>query len=185
MGEYPACNSSGDYLVFIPPADDVKPIPVPVEIYTQCITDASRFFGIDAELVFTLFDNEGGKVGTFSRNKNGTYDIGPMQINSSNLPEISTHFPSVTWRVLAYDACASFWVGTWWLYRKIVARKGNVFEGIGDYNSKTPKVRAKYIFNFMVKYNRRIQRRNGMNELYQWTQPKTQYNGHIAKYLPE
>ncbi|WP_142889928.1 lytic transglycosylase domain-containing protein, partial [Klebsiella pneumoniae] len=98
-------------------------------------------------LVFTLFDNEGGKVGTFSRNTNGTYDIGPMQINSSNLPEIKKHFPTVTWRVLAYDACASFWVGTWWLYRKIVDRKGNVFEGIADYNSKTPKVRAKYIFN--------------------------------------
>ncbi|EPV4103122.1 lytic transglycosylase domain-containing protein, partial [Salmonella enterica subsp. enterica serovar Anatum] len=54
--------------MFTPPADDVKPIPVPDEIYTQCITDAARFFGIDAELVFTLFDNEGGKVGTFSRN---------------------------------------------------------------------------------------------------------------------
>lgn len=105
--------------MFTPPADDVKPIPVPDEIYTQCITDAARFFGIDAELVFTLFDNEGGKVGTFSRNTNGTYDIGPMQINSSNLPEIKKHFPTVTWRVLAYDACASFWVGTWWLYRKI------------------------------------------------------------------
>ncbi|MEW0787295.1 lytic transglycosylase domain-containing protein [Escherichia coli] len=171
--------------MFIPPADDVKPIPVPVEVYTQCITDASRFFGIDAELVFTLFDNEGGKVGTFSRNKNGTYDIGHMQINSSNLPEIRGHFPSVTWRVLAYDACASFWVGTWWLYRKIVDRNGNVFEGIADYNSKTPKVRARYIFNFMVKYNRRIQGRNGMDELYQWTQPKTQYNGHIVKNVPE
>ncbi len=85
--------------MFTPPADDVKPIPVPDEIYTQCITDAARFFGIDAELVFTLFDNEGGKVGTFSRNTNGTYDIGPMQINSSNLPEIKKHFPTVTWRV--------------------------------------------------------------------------------------
>lgn len=46
MGEYPERNSSGDYLVFIPPVDDVKPIPVPVEIYTQCITDASRFSGL-------------------------------------------------------------------------------------------------------------------------------------------
>ena len=108
-----------------------------------------------------------------------------MQINSSNLPEIKKHFPTVTWRVLAYDACASFWVGTWWLYRKIVDRKGNVFEGIADYNSKTPKVRAKYIFNFMVKYNRRIQQRNGMGELYQWTQQPPRYNGHIAKNVPE
>ncbi|RAZ49000.1 lytic transglycosylase, partial [Enterobacter hormaechei subsp. xiangfangensis] len=46
-------------------------------------------------------------------------------------------------------------------------------------------VRARYIFNFMVKYNRRIQGRNGMDELYQWTQPKTQYNGHIVKNVPE
>lgn len=37
--------------MFTPPADDVKPIPVPDEIYTQCITDAARYFGIDAELV--------------------------------------------------------------------------------------------------------------------------------------
>ena len=56
---------------------------------------------------------------------------------------------------------------------------------IADYNSKTPKVRAKYIFNFMVKYNRRIQQRNGMGELYQWTQQPPRYNGHIAKNVPE
>lgn len=60
-----------------------------------------------------------------------------------------------------------------------------MFEGIADYNSKTPKVRAKYIFNFMVKYNRRIQQRNGMGELYQWTQQPPRYNGHIAKNVPE
>ncbi len=74
--------------MFTPPADDVKPIPVPDEIYTQCITDAARFFGIDAELVFTLFDNEGGKVGTFSRNtKEGANKRG----NSSRLTQ-SFHF---------------------------------------------------------------------------------------------
>ncbi|NRN29023.1 lytic transglycosylase domain-containing protein [Photorhabdus heterorhabditis] len=166
--------------MFTPPAEHERPIPiaVPVEIRNQCVSDAANFFGIDPELVFTLFDNEGGKVGSFVHNTNGSYDIGPMQINSSNLPEIREHFPKVTWKVLAYDACANFWVGTWWLYRKIVDRKGNVFEGIGDYNSKTPKVRAVYIFKFMERYNRRIQQRNGMHELYQWTQPWTSYNGH-------
>lgn len=72
-----------------------------------------------------------------------------MQINSSNLAEVKSHFPAITWRELAYDACASFWVGTWWLHRKIIDRKGNVFEGIADYNSKTPRVRANYIFKFI------------------------------------
>ena len=173
--------------MFIPPADDVRPMPIPVptEIRNQCVNDASRYFGIDSELVFTLFDNEGGKVGSFVRNTNGSYDIGPMQINSSNLKEINKHFPAVTWKVLAYDACASFWVGTWWLYRKIIDRNGNVFEGIGDYNSKTPKVRARYIFKFMEKYNRRLQQRNGMHELYEWTRPQMQYNGHLAKSSSE
>ena len=104
-----------------------------------------------------------------------------MQINSSNLNEIKKHFPEVTWKVLAYDACASFWIGTWWLYRKIVDRNGNVFEGVADYNSKTPKVRAPYIFKFMERYNRRIQMRNGMNELNTWSTPVPNYNGHLVK----
>jgi hypothetical protein len=34
-------------------------------------------------------------------------DIGPMQINSSNLAEVKSRFPAITWRELAYDACAS------------------------------------------------------------------------------
>ncbi|MBL1904835.1 lytic transglycosylase, partial [Klebsiella pneumoniae] len=60
-------------------------------------------------------------------------------------------------------------VGTWWLHRKIIDRKGNVFEGIADYNSKTPRVRANYIFNFMVRYNRRLQRNGKMQQLNAWT----------------
>ncbi|WP_142288138.1 lytic transglycosylase domain-containing protein, partial [Klebsiella pneumoniae] len=91
------------------------------------------------------------------------------QINSSNLAEVKSHFPAITWRELAYDACASFWVGTWWLHRKIIDRKGNVFEGIADYNSKTPRVRANYIFKFMERYNRRLQRNGKMMQLNAWT----------------
>jgi len=170
---------------FQPPAANVRPITmqVPENIKQQCINDASAFFGITPELVFTLFDGEGGRIGTFSLNKNGSYDIGPMQINSSNLPEIQDNFPTVTWQVLAYDACASFWGGTWWLYKKIKARDGNVFEGIGDYNSRTPKVRATYIFNFMKRYNVRLQQRGGMTELKHWTPPTIAMNGpHPAQH---
>lgn len=49
------------------------------------------------------------------------------------------------------------------------ARKGNVFEGIADYNSKTPRVRANYIFKFMERYNRRLQRNGKMMQLNAWT----------------
>ncbi|MEH8706963.1 hypothetical protein RAG41_24615, partial [Klebsiella pneumoniae] len=47
--------------------------------------------------------------------------------------------------------------------------KGNVFEGIADYNSKTPRVRANYIFKFMERYNRRLQRNGKMMQLNAWT----------------
>lgn len=157
------------YAAFNPPQERPRPTEVPEAVKNQCLTDAAHFFGIDSDLVFTLFDNEGGKIGSFVLNTNGSWDIGPMQINSSNLPEVKSHFPDITWRELAYDACASFWVGTWWLHRKIVDRKGNVFEGIADYNSKTPRVRANYIFKFMERYNRRLQRNGKMMQLNAWT----------------
>ena len=68
-----------------------------------------------------------------------------MQINSSNLAEVKSHFPAIT-GVSSLMTPVLLWVGTWWLHRKIIDRKGNVFEGIADYNSKTPRVRANYIF---------------------------------------
>lgn len=44
-----------------------------------------------------------------------------------------------------------------------------MFEGIADYNSKTPRVRANYIFKFMERYNRRLQRNGKMMQLNAWT----------------
>lgn len=81
---------------FNPPPDRPKPQNVPETVKNECLTDAARFFGIDRDLVFTLFDNEGGKIGSFVLNTNGTWDIGPMQINSSNLAEVKSHFPAIT-----------------------------------------------------------------------------------------
>lgn len=157
--------------MFTPPPDHLRPIEisVPKHVAESCIKDAAFFFGIDPDITRTIFyDNEGGKIGTFSRNDNGTYDIGPAQINSGGLKEINTKFPRVTWQVLAYDACASYWVGTWWLYKKIQARKGNVFEGVGDYNSRTPTVRAKYIINFMNAYNKRLVESGRLDYVAKW-----------------
>ena len=50
---------------FNPPPDRPKPQNVPETVKNECLTDAARFFGIDRDLVFTLFDNEGGKIGSF------------------------------------------------------------------------------------------------------------------------
>lgn len=109
---------------FNPPPDRPKPQNVPETVKNECLTDAARFFGIDRDLVFTLFDNEGGKIGSFVLNTNGTWDIGPMQINSSNLAEVKSHFPAITWRELAYDACASFGLGHGGCTGKLLTVKG-------------------------------------------------------------
>ncbi len=47
-----------------------------------------------------------------------------MQINSSNLAEVKSHFPAITWRELAYDACASFGLGHGGCTGKLLTVKG-------------------------------------------------------------
>ena len=75
-----------------------------------------------------------------NRNKNGSYDIGLMQINSSWFPMLRRY--GVDEKQL-YDACTSIHVGAWILAQNM-RRLGNSWEAVGAYNSSNPDIRMKY-----------------------------------------
>jgi hypothetical protein len=124
------------------------------KVVNQCIHTYALKYSVPELMLRVIRDVEGGKIGTLSRNKNTTtVDIGIMQINTINLPAIAKQFNGVGWPQLAYDACLNIEVAAWFLAKKIKARKGNLWEGVMDYNSKTPEVRIHYAFKIFEKYN--------------------------------
>jgi soluble lytic murein transglycosylase-like protein len=106
-----------------------------------CINEAAIEFHIPAKLIIALLHTERGKNGEVQRNKNGTYDIGPMQINSSWLPELKRY--GITRHDLQYNPCINVKVGAW-IAAKFIAHENDLLTGIGDYNSHTKKFNQSY-----------------------------------------
>ena len=107
----------------------------------QCIAGASAHYLVHPDIIRAILRQEGGRVGAVSWNRNGTYDIGPMQINSSHLSELRGF--GISRDQLLTDECLNIYIGTWMLKKAIVTAP-NVWAGIGDYHSHTPDLNVTY-----------------------------------------
>ena len=111
------------------PAVAPPPYPIPEPVVSQCVATASRTYGVPELVIRSILKVEGGQVGTMSRNTNGSFDLGPMQINTINLKIINKEYPFLTWRHITYNPCVNIMVGTWFLKSKIRNRGGVIWEG--------------------------------------------------------
>jgi hypothetical protein len=123
---------------------------VPIE----CINQAAVTYFVPAKIIISVLNVEGGKVGLAKPNTNGTFDYGPMQINSIWLPTIATY--GYTKQQIQYDPCVNVMVGTWILSNKIAttvaASNGDYWRGVAGYHSLTPSLNNKYQDKVLDKY---------------------------------
>lgn len=103
---------------------------VPIEYINQ----AAIQYHIPAVILISVLRMENGHVGDAIPNKNGTFDYGPMQINSIWLREIKKY--GYSREDIQYDAKANVNVGAWLLSRAIADDK-TLWKGIGNYHSHT------------------------------------------------
>lgn len=107
----------------------------------QCIAGAAAHYLVHPYLIRAVLRQEGGRVGAVSWNKNHTYDIGPMQINSEHLAELAQY--GITRDALLTNECLNILIGTWYLKRELVATP-NLWVGIGNYHSHTASLNTEY-----------------------------------------
>lgn len=105
-----------------------------------CLEQAAARYQVPERLLWAIISKEGGKPGTQSRNTNGTLDLGPAQVNTSWLPQL-TKF-GITASHLTYDYCLNVGVSAWILSQQAV-RKGDWFKATMAYhlgpNNWTPE----------------------------------------------
>lgn len=127
---------------------------------SRCLLDAAKRFRVPASLIQAIMDVEGGTQGRVSYNTNGSYDIGPMQINSIWLPDVEKRGGSL--QLLLYHSCANIHFGTWLLSRELGGIDTNridvrsFWRAVGNYHSRTPERNAGYSQKVWLAWRKRL-----------------------------
>lgn len=117
------------------------------KILAACIFLAAQTYGIPPAVMLGIYQIEGGKVGqAVGPNQNGTYDLGPMQINEVWLPELAKQWGVSTKtarRWVKDDACTNVGVSAW-ILRSHLDETGSLDRAIAMYHSRTPHIGGAY-----------------------------------------
>ncbi len=116
------------------------------KILAACLMLASHTYSVPPALLVGIYKAEGGAIGQEVSNTNGSYDLGPMQINTVWLPELAGRWgvnEKTARRWIRDDACTNVGVAAW-ILRGHMDETGSLSQAIGHYHSRTPLHSAKY-----------------------------------------
>lgn len=107
-----------------------------------CFAEAASTHDVPAEVLQAIAQVESkNDPGAVNHNRNGTVDLGLMQINSSWLPKLKARFGVTKAKLL--DACTNIHIGAWILSSNLT-RYRELWRAVGAYHSPTPRRREAY-----------------------------------------
>ncbi len=114
--------------------------------FAACLVMAAQTHSVPAAVLIGIMRVEGGHVGQEVLNTNGTYDLGPMQVNTSWMPELARRWnvdQRTAYHWVRDDGCVNVEVAAWILKRNI-NKTGYLIRGISNYHSATPVLGTDY-----------------------------------------
>lgn len=121
------------------------------DVPIECINRAAVAYNLPAELIIAVLKTENGRNGMARPDDNGTFDYGPMQINTVWLEQLRPY--GYTKEMLQYNPCVNTWVGSWILGSRIAANNQNLWRGVGAYHSYTLEKNIKYQYKVWKIYS--------------------------------
>lgn len=121
----------------------------------SCWESAAYRYQVPAEALVAIADIESNmNPAAFRVNKDGSSDIGLMQVNSRELPQLAKY--GIT-RESLFDPCLNIHIGAWILASKI-NRHGYTWSGFATYHSATPSRREAYTRKLISAYKNRFEK---------------------------
>lgn len=121
------------------------------DVPIECINAAAVTYHVPAKMILSVLNTEGGKAGMAKTNRNGSVDLGPMQINSVWLPTLARY--GLKQEDIQFDPCINVKVGTWILSQGIVQGK-DYWKGIGNYHSHNNQFNMSYQIKVRKRYEK-------------------------------
>jgi soluble lytic murein transglycosylase-like protein len=117
------------------------------KILAACLMMAAQTYSLPPTVLLSIYQVEGGKPGQeVGPNKNGSYDLGPMQINTLWVPELSKLWGVSEAKARSWvrdDVCTNVGVAAW-ILRRHYDETGDLSKAIAHYHSKTPRYGSVY-----------------------------------------
>lgn len=108
-------------------------------VLADCWEEAARRHDLEPQLLLAIAQVESGfKVDALHVNRDGSRDIGLMQINSQHLPRLSRR--GITEHLLLSDPCVAVEAGAF-ILAEFVARHGYNWTAVGAYNAGSSPAR--------------------------------------------
>ena len=128
-----------------------------------CTALASVRYRLPHDALPAILTNEGGWVGAVIRNKDGSTDHGPFQVNSQWVWSIKRIFGYPTLaeaeKAITYSPCVNAETAAIILAR-CIRDKGNLYNGLGCYASPTPHRADAYVRRIITNAKKLKQPRN-------------------------
>ena len=116
------------------------------KILAACMMLAAQTYSVPPAVLVGIYKAEGGQVGQEVRNANGSYDLGPMQINTVWMPELAGRWgvsEKTARRWVRDDACTNIGVAAW-IFKGHLDETGSFAGAIAHYHSRTPRHGRRY-----------------------------------------
>lgn len=127
-------------------------------VLAACILIAAQTYQVPPGVMLGIMQVEGGRVGLEVQNRNGSHDLGIMQINTVWLEELAKRWRTdraTARRWVRDDGCVNVAVAGW-ILRQRINKTGGLWSGIAGYHSLTPGIGSSYanrVRTAMRRYN--------------------------------
>ena len=123
-----------------------------------CIRRAASGRSWLEKTLWGLRDQEAGWIGAQILNRNGTHDLGPLQVNSWWVTRIAAKIgrePAEIRYWLTHDACFNVDAARW-IFLSALASTGDYWKAVGIYHSPTKWRRQQYAASVAARLQRRF-----------------------------
>lgn len=117
-------------------------VPPQLQERVICSIAAAVKYDIPANIMLAIAEKEGGRVGQWVGNANGTYDVGPLQFNTGYLRQLSGY--GITPADVAAAGCYPYELAAWRLRQHIKKDAGDLWTRCANYHSRTPLFNSIY-----------------------------------------
>ncbi|MCB1538274.1 MAG: lytic transglycosylase domain-containing protein [Rhodospirillales bacterium] len=115
-------------------------------LFAACLMIAAQTYAVPPQVLVGILHVEGGRIGQQVANTNGTYDLGPMQINTIWLPQLARNWgvsEKIAMKWVRDDGCTNVNVSAW-ILRQHLNETGSLARAVANYHSRTPSKGFQY-----------------------------------------